>query len=43
MEGSIGIANIFKILRVDYVERFSYLDHPDTSKHGIRFFVVLQF
>ena len=42
-EGSIGIANIFKILRIDYVERFSYLDHPDTSKHGIRFFVVLQF
>ncbi|OKS88544.1 DUF5686 and carboxypeptidase-like regulatory domain-containing protein [Mucilaginibacter polytrichastri] len=43
MEGSVGIANIFKILRVDYVERFSYLDHPETSKHGIRFLVVLQF
>ncbi|PTT03740.1 hypothetical protein DBR11_01330 [Pedobacter sp. HMWF019] len=36
MEGSIGISNIFKILRVDYVRRFTYLDHPDVPKWGIR-------
>ncbi|WP_259065801.1 DUF5686 family protein [Mucilaginibacter sp. X4EP1] len=42
-EGSIGIANIFKILRVDYVERFSYLDHPYVSKHGVRALIILQF
>jgi hypothetical protein len=42
-EGSIGIANIFKVLRLDYVERFSYLDHPYAAKHGIRALVVLQF
>ena len=36
MEGSIGIANIFKILRVDLVKRFNYLDHPTVSEWGIR-------
>lgn len=36
MEGSIGISNIFKILRVDYVRRFTYLDHPNVPKWGIR-------
>jgi len=36
MEGSIGIANIFKILRVDVVKRFNYLDHPNISSWGIR-------
>lgn len=29
MEGSVGITNIFKILRVDLVKRLTYLDHPD--------------
>ena len=36
MEASVGIANIFKILRVDVVKRFTYLDHPDISTWGIR-------
>ncbi len=36
MEVSIGVANIFKILRVDVVKRLSYLDHPDVAKWGIR-------
>ncbi|MDB4919398.1 DUF5686 and carboxypeptidase-like regulatory domain-containing protein [Mucilaginibacter sp.] len=42
-EGSIGIANIFKVLRLDYVKRFSYLDHPNAPKHGIRALVIIQF
>lgn len=42
-EGSIGVGNIFKILRLDYVERFSYLDHPYAPKHGIRGLIVIQF
>jgi len=42
-EGSIGISNIFKVLRLDYVERFNYLDHPDVSRHGIRVLVRVQF
>jgi len=36
VEGSIGIANIFKLLRVDLVRRFTYLDNPGVSKYGIR-------
>jgi hypothetical protein len=36
MEGSIGIENIFKFVRVDLVRRFDYLDHPDVTKFGIR-------
>lgn len=36
MEGSVGVSNIFKLLRVDYVRRFTYLDHPGVAKWGIR-------
>ena len=36
IEASVGIANIFKLLRVDVVKRLSYLDNPDISKWGIR-------
>ncbi|GAB3274152.1 DUF5686 and carboxypeptidase-like regulatory domain-containing protein [Larkinella harenae] len=36
IEGSVGIANIFKLLRVDLVKRFTYLDHPGVSEWGIR-------
>lgn len=36
MEGSIGVENIFKILRVDLVRRFTYTNHPQVSPLGIR-------
>ncbi|MEO5594797.1 MAG: DUF5686 family protein [Chitinophagaceae bacterium] len=36
LELSAGIANIFKLLRVDVVKRFSYLDHPNVPQWGIR-------
>ena len=36
IEASVGIANIFKILRVDLVRRFTYLDHPNVSEYGVR-------
>ena len=36
IEASIGIANIFKLIRVDIVKRFTYLDHPNISTWGIR-------
>ena len=36
IEGSIGIGNIFKLLRIDLVRRFTYLDNPNVSKYGIR-------
>jgi hypothetical protein len=36
VETSLGIENIFKVLRVDMVYRLSYLDHPDIFKVGLR-------
>ena len=43
IEGSVGVENIFKFLRVDLVHRFTYLDHPDVAKYGIRFLVQFSF
>ena len=43
VEGSVGIENIFKVLRVDLVRRFDYLDHPDAPKWGIRTLVQFVF
>jgi hypothetical protein len=43
MEGSVGIENIFKFVRVDLVRRFDYLDHPEVSKYGIRARVKIDF
>ncbi len=36
MEASVGIGNIFRLLRFDLVRRFSYLDHPGVPKYGVR-------
>jgi hypothetical protein len=36
MEASVGIGNIFKLLRVDLIKRLTYLDNPDVPKWGIR-------
>ncbi|MFL5744832.1 MAG: DUF5686 family protein [Niastella sp.] len=36
MEASVGISNIFKLLRVDLIKRLTYLDNPDAPKWGIR-------
>lgn len=36
VEGSIGIGNILKIIRVDVVKRFTYLNNPEVSNLGIR-------
>ena len=42
-EGSVGIENIFKFVRVDLVRRFNYLDHPEVSKWGIRTLIKFDF
>ncbi len=42
-EAGVGIENIFKFLRVDAVWRFSYLDHPNISKFGIRMSYYFKF
>jgi hypothetical protein len=36
MEVSVGVENIFNLIRVDLVKRLSYLDHPNVSNLGIR-------
>jgi hypothetical protein len=44
MEASFGIENIFKVLRVDFVKRLSYLDNPNvSSKIALRFRMVFEF
>jgi len=43
IEGSVGVENIFKFIRVDYVRRFNYLDHPGVSSNGIRVRVKIDF
>lgn len=43
IEGGFGIANIFRILRIDYVRRFNYLDHPEADKWGIFFSFKVKF
>ncbi|MDD2525613.1 MAG: DUF5686 family protein [Bacteroidales bacterium] len=41
MEAGVGIENVFKILRVDYIWRLNYLDNPNIDKRGIR--IALEF
>lgn len=43
MEASVGVENIFKFLRLDYVWRLNYLDHPNIQKRGVRFMMRLSF
>ncbi len=43
MEAGIGIENIFKFLRLDYVWRLTYRDHPGIQTKGVRFMMKLSF
>ena len=36
MEASVGIENIFKFMRLDYVWRLNYLDNPGIQRRGVR-------
>lgn len=36
IEMSVGLANIFKLVRVDLVKRMTYLDNPGVVKLGVR-------
>jgi hypothetical protein len=36
VEASFGIMNIFRVLRVDFVYRLTYLDLPGTSRFAVR-------
>jgi hypothetical protein len=36
VEAAVGVENIFKVLRLDFIWRLSYLDNPDIVRYGIR-------
>lgn len=36
VEASVGISNIFKVLRFDLIRRFTYTDHPGISTLAVR-------
>jgi len=36
IEASLGVANIFKLFRIDVVRRFSYLNNPNVAEWGLR-------
>lgn len=37
MEGVVGITNILGVLRVEYIHRLTYRNHPEVLKYGFRF------
>lgn len=43
IETSVGIGNIFRVLRLDYVRRLNYNENPNVSKWGIRARVRFEF
>ena len=43
MEATVGIENIFKLMRIDYVWRLSYLNHPNIDKRGVRISMHISF
>ena len=43
MELNVGLHNILKIIRIDYVYRINYHDFPGVKKHGVRFCLVFDF
>ena len=43
VEIGIGIENIFRVLRIDYVRRITYRDLPGIDKEGIRIELHVQF
>lgn len=43
LEAGVGIYNIFNIIRIDYIRRFTYLHHPGVSASGIRLSTGIDF
>ncbi|MFZ4263549.1 DUF5686 family protein [Sphingobacterium sp. HJSM2_6] len=42
-EGSVGLDNILRVLRVEYVKRLSYANYPNSTKDRIRVSVNINF
>jgi hypothetical protein len=43
IEGSVGVSNLFRVLRVDIVKRITYLQNPNVSSFGVRALFKLDF
>ena len=43
MEVAIGLDNVFRVLRIDYIRRLTYLNHPNIAKNGVQMVVSLTF
>lgn len=43
MEVAFALDNIFKVVRLEYIRRLNYLDHPGISKHGVQIAVTVGF
>ena len=43
MEATIGIENIFKLLRIEYIRRLNYYDHDNVTKNGVQVAVHITF
>lgn len=43
MEFSVGLDNILKLIRLDYIWRLSYRDHPNVPNSGLRFKMQFSF
>jgi Family of unknown function (DUF5686)/CarboxypepD_reg-like domain len=43
MEIGVGVGNIFKIIRLDFIRRMTYLDHPGIARFGVRIGGRLEF
>jgi hypothetical protein len=43
IEASVGVANIFKFIRIDLVRRLTYTENPNISKMGVRMRFRLEF
>lgn len=43
IEMSVGLANIFKLVRLDVVKRFTYLNNPDINTWGLRSRIRFEF
>lgn len=43
VEASVGVENVFRMMRLDFVRRFTYTDLPTVNTYGIRFSFGLDF
>ena len=43
MEAGVGITNLFKVIRVEYIWRLNYLDHPGVDTGGLFFRFQFEF